>query len=261
MGCALIGLIAALFGFPLAFFGGLFFGSRASVEAPPTPIVETAPVNFDLRLAYRVDLAPDSYTAADVSAAASTIQRRLDLLDVQGEAYAEGDRIVVLLDGVEDAQTLAGELGRVGLLELVDFSGLADQTLDGQSIDTEFGTNEGGIAHPLTGEPFKTVLTGAALQNAMASFDSITGQWMVTVEFTDEGGEAMAQFTRDHIGEPLGIVVDGEVLLAPLIQAEVSSQAVISALEDQAEAERLAALLQSGALNVPLRLDSIEAME
>jgi preprotein translocase subunit SecD len=114
--------------------------------------------------------------------------------------------------------------------------------------------------NPLTGEPFITVLTGAMLEKAEAS-ESQYGGWQLTVTFTDEGSEIIQAYTASHLGEPMAIVLDGVVRSIPIIQAEISDTAVIQGNLEEAEVRHLAAVLDSGALPIPLIAASIEVIQ
>lgn len=62
----------------------------------------------------------------------------------------------------------------------------------------------------------------------------------VAVEFTATGTRKMRQATATHIGRPVAILIDGEVVVAPVLRGRIGSSAVISGGYTQAEAERIA---------------------
>ena len=57
--------------------------------------------------------------------------------------------------------------------------------------------------------------------------------------------EAMAELTAANLGKPLPIRVDGRVVSAPLVNEPITGGQVQIAGVDQAEAERIAAALQT----------------
>jgi len=59
------------------------------------------------------------------------------------------------------------------------------------------------------------------------------------------------QITRRNIGKQLAIVLDGQVVSSPTVQAVISDSGVITGLTLE-EAKTLAIQLNSGALPVPL---------
>lgn len=68
----------------------------------------------------------------------------------------------------------------------------------------------------------------------------------IMVEFSEEGGEKMFDATSNGTGKLLAIVVDGQVIFAPIIRSAVSSSAAISGDFSKPEAERIASLIQGG---------------
>jgi SecD/SecF fusion protein len=62
----------------------------------------------------------------------------------------------------------------------------------------------------------------------------------VDVELTKEGRQKLARLTKAHQGKPLAILVDGEVVAAPVVRDEVTGNARISGNFSKDEAERIA---------------------
>ena len=63
----------------------------------------------------------------------------------------------------------------------------------------------------------------------------------VTVTFKPAGAEKMRSATQGHIGKPLAILVDGQIVIAPTVRSAITTSAVISGDFSQAEADRIAA--------------------
>jgi hypothetical protein len=61
----------------------------------------------------------------------------------------------------------------------------------------------------------------------------------VGVEFTAAGAQKMRQATAGHVGRPVAIIIDGEVVTAPVLRGPISTSAVIGGSYTQAEAERI----------------------
>ena len=121
-------------------------------------------------------------------------------------------------------------------------------------------SSEAPILNPATGQPFATVITGAGLQAAAAELDPNSQQWVIRFELTTEGGSVFGPFTGSRIGQPLAIVLDGQVLSAPTVQARLDTGGVISGSFTEEEAKQLALQLRSGALPIPLRVESSETV-
>ena len=237
-----------------------------------------------LRVLLRADLPPGQYTAEDLGQTANNVARRIDALGLS-EATVQvlqgSGRILVELPGVSDPEQAVATIQQTALLEFVDFNGLGAQARDfeGQRILTtvqleiqqrralaQAGSETGedvapttpeALVNPLTRQPFQTVITGAGLQAAVAGFDQMSaGSWLIQFELTEEGGAVFGPFTANSIGQPMAIVLDGVVLSAPVIQAELPSGGVITGDFTEEEARTLALQLRSGALPIPLSVES-----
>jgi hypothetical protein len=65
-------------------------------------------------------------------------------------------------------------------------------------------------------------------------------QFGVSVQFLPSGAERMKQATATHVGRPVAILIDGSVVMAPVVRSPISDSAVITGHFTQAEAERIA---------------------
>ena len=108
------------------------------------------------------------------------------------------------------------------------------------------------------GQPFRTVLEGGLLDAAVAEFQQV--DWIIRFALNEEGAAIFGPFTAERIGQPLAIVLDGMVLSAPTIQAQLTDGGVISGGFTEDEAKQLAVQLRSGALQIPLRVESAETV-
>ena len=237
-----------------------------------------------LRVLLKADLPPGQYTAEDLGQTANNVSRRIDALGVSEatiQVLPGSGRILVELPGVSDPEQAVATIQQTALLEFVDFNGLGAQAqdFDGQRIlttaqleiqqrralsQTEIEENSDGAqaesinhVNPLTRQPFITVMTGAGLQAAVAGFDQMSaGSWLIQFELNEDGGAVFGPFTANSIGQPMAIVLDGVVLSAPVIQAELSTGGVITGDFTEEEARTLALQLRSGALPIPLSVES-----
>ena len=236
-----------------------------------------------LRVLLRADLPPEQFSAEDLGQTANNVARRIDALGVSEatiQVLPASGRILVELPGVSDPEQAVRTIQQTALLEFVDFNGLGAQTqdFDGRRIlttaqleiqeqrrqslaDPAEGESEppaqDALVNPLTRQPFETVMTGAGLQAAVAGFDQMSaGNWLIQFELNEEGGAVFGPFTANSIGQPMAIVLDGVVLSAPIIQAELPSGGVITGDFSEEEARTLALQLRSGALPIPLSVES-----
>lgn len=237
-----------------------------------------------LRVLLKADLPAEQYTTEDLGQAANNVARRIDALGVSEatiQVLPGSGRILVELPGVSDPEQAVATIQQTALLEFVDFNGLGAQAqdFDGQRIlttaqleiqerraqpqpDAEEEADSSpaeapALVNPLTRQPFITVMTGAGLQAAVAGFDQMSaGSWLIQFELNEEGGAVFGPFTANSIGQPMAIVLDGVVLSAPVIQAELSTGGVITGDFTEDEARSLALQLRSGALPIPLSVES-----
>jgi hypothetical protein len=61
----------------------------------------------------------------------------------------------------------------------------------------------------------------------------------VGVEFNAAGARKMREATANHVGRPLAILIDGDVVMAPVLRSPITTSALISGDYTQAEAERI----------------------
>ena len=240
-----------------------------------------------LRVLLQAELPPGSYTVEDLRQTANNVARRVNALGVtEPTVQVQGSsRILVELPGETDPESAINAFQQTALLEFVNFSGLGGQVAqyEGQRIltteqvliqqqreaaaaasseagDTTVQPPDAvtGSVNPATGQPFETVMTGAGLQAAAAQFD--TGRWMINFELNAGGGEVFGPYTAANIGQPMAIVLDGVVLSAPTIQDALPTGGVISGDFTEEEAKTLALQLRSGALPIPLRVETAETV-
>jgi protein-export membrane protein SecD len=122
------------------------------------------------------------------------------------------------------------------------------------------GSKEHPFLNPCTGQPFSTIMTGAGLQNAEARIGGqANNQYVVSFTLTgNDESQRFATYTGTHIGQPLAIVLDGQLLSAPVVQAALTTGGEITGNFTRERATELALQLRYGALPVPLHVDSFE---
>ncbi len=207
---------------------------------------------------------------------ANNINRRVNGLGLtEATVQLQGvDRVLVELPGVTDREQAVQTIQQTALLEFVDFAGLLNnaQSYEGQQILTTeqiaLRSNRGegenaadifaGARNPNTNEPFQTILTGNALDRASAEYGASSASgipsWYIVFSIKPEFVETFANFTASRVGQPMAIVLDGEVLSAPVINSALSDGGIITGNFDQDSSRQLALQLQSGALPIPLKV-------
>jgi SecD/SecF fusion protein len=189
--------------------------------------------------------------SAAVDQSLEIVRRRVDEVGVAEptvQSLGPG-RIMVQLPGVQDPSEIRKILKSTAKLTFhrVPTTGSADALPPGYEM---LPGDKGGASYPVERQP---MLQGDRLTDAAASFDHRTGQPVVTFRFDTVGAKRFGDITRQHVGEPFAIVLDGKVLSAPVIQEPIiGGSGQISGNFTVAETTSLAALLRAGALPAPL---------
>jgi len=203
------------------------------VAAAAVAVLYTTPIRWGLDLQGGVQVVLEAQDVQGVQVTESLIDRAQAVIErrVNGLGVAEpviqrqGDRrIIVELPGVHDHEQAIQVIGKTALLEFKDPAG-------------------------------NTVFTGSELRSATLTTDEY-GRPAVSIELSREGAARFAELTARYLHtSPLPIVLDGEVLVAPVPQSVINDgRAVITGNFTLEEARNLAILLQSGALPVPLEV-------
>ncbi|MBI1404339.1 MAG: protein translocase subunit SecD [Porphyrobacter sp.] len=197
-----------------------------------------------------------------MESATEVVRRRIDELGTREPTIIrQGDtRIVVQVPGLEDPAALKSLLGKTAQLEfkLVDLNALPSDVQAGiappgsEIVPYAPGTPGAGTAiavRRLGG------IRGDNLTDAQAGKDPKTNESVVNIAFDSQGGAKFAKLTRENVGKPFAIILDGQVLSAPNINEPIlGGRAQISGSFNAQSANELAIALNSGALPVPLQV-------
>jgi SecD/SecF fusion protein len=209
-----------------------------------------------------VALTPDGVTArmsALVAQSMEVIRNRVDevgttepLIQRQGE-----DRVLVQVPGFEDSTRLKDLISRTARLtfHLVNPTITAAQA-EAQGVPVGYmllPSADGG--NELISENVE--LGGESLTNAQPAFDQNTGQSVVSFQFDTRGAITFGEITSRNVGQRFAIVLDDQVITAPVIQQPITGgSGQISGSFNAQSANDLAVLLRAGAL--PATLDVVE---
>ncbi len=98
-------------------------------------------------------------------------------------------------------------------------------------------------------------MTGEQLEAAVAQRDPQFNQAQVSFQLNRAGGRRFSQFTTQHVGDNIAIVLDNEIVSAPVVRDRIGATGVIEmGNADIAEAADLALVLRAGALPAKLRI-------
>mgnify|MGYP000465952855 CR=1 FL=1 len=235
--------------FFLLLAGGIYM-AIAGVGQNESGKTANVPLGLDLQggLSVTYEIQDEKPTSDEIKATVDKLQRRVDAYSSEGEVYQEGnDRITVeipLNTEKVDAHDVLDELGQPGQLLFLDSE---NYTIWQKNQNN--GTNDA----------YEAVLTGSDIKNAQAGVDDsgTVKDYVVQLQFTDEGAQKFATATAANIGKPIYIIYDGAVASAPTVQSAITDgNAVINKISSYDEAESLASTIKIGAL--PLELKQIQ---
>jgi len=220
-------------------------------------------------LTYKADLSqikPSDYSAA-MNGLRDVIERRVNLFGakeprVAVEKVGDNWQLVVELAGITDIKEAIRQIGQTPYLEFREMRS-QEETNQILKLQEEERKKEKPDPLILNEDPYfkPTILTGRYLQRADVNFTANTNQPVVDLVFNDEGAKIFQELTKNNIGKPLAIYLDGALISAPVVQEEISGgRAQISGKFDLAEAKQLAQRLNQGALPVPITLISQESI-
>ncbi|WP_163849603.1 protein translocase subunit SecD [Pseudooceanicola aestuarii] len=207
-----------------------------------------------------IGLSEAEMTATDdrtVRQSLEIIRRRIDEVGTREPTIQRqgADRILIQVPGIGSAAELKELIGTTAQLT---FQPVTSRTADG---DTRAGVgeevlpslDETGTFYVLDESP---VVTGEELVDAQPAFDQ-NGRPAVNFRFNPSGARKFGDYTAQNIGNPFAIVLDEEVISAPVIQAHIAGgSGIITGNFTVEESTNLAVLLRAGAL--PAGLDFLE---
>ncbi|WP_439259636.1 protein translocase subunit SecD [Lonepinella sp. BR2930] len=205
----------------------------------------------------------------------SILRKRVEELGV-AEAVIQrqgAERIVVELPGIQDTARAKELLGATATLEFR----MVNTNVSPEALARGIVPSDTEIQLDRTGRPValyrKAVLGGEHITNATSGLDHNTSTPQVSVSLDSEGGEIMANTTRQNLKKPMATLYveykdngkkdengkailekNAEVINVATIQGRFGSQFQITGIDSPAEAQNLSVLLRSGALIAPIQI-------
>lgn len=189
------------------------------------------------------------------------VRRRVDQLGTTEPIIQQqgSNRILVQVPGLSDPTRLKGLLGQTAKLtfRMVDSTNSVEQALAGRApADSEILYSTDPQPVPTLVEK-RVLVSGEDLTDAQASFDSRSGEPVVSFRFSGSGAQRFGRATQENVGRPFAIILDGKVISAPVIREPIlGGSGQISGRFTVQQANDLALLLRAGAL--PAKLTVIE---
>jgi protein-export membrane protein SecD len=185
------------------------------------------------------------------------IRRRIDEVGTREPTIQRqgADRILIQVPGVGSAAELKEIIGTTAQLT---FQPVVTRTTNpdmppGAGNELLPSVDESGTFYVLEQAP---VVTGEELVDAQPAFDQ-NGRPAVNFRFNPSGARKFGDYTAANIGNPFAIVLDSEVISAPVIQSHIpGGSGIITGRFTVEESTQLAILLRAGAL--PAGLNFLE---
>jgi preprotein translocase subunit SecD len=206
-----------------------------------------------LRIEYRVLPAEGKTpTRDDLGIMRQIVINRIDKSGVaEPQVVVQGtDRIVVEMPGVTNVDQIRNLVGTTGRLDFMPLG--STPAASGQQLDPAW------MATKCTDTVVVNCVLFSGDQVSAASIGADqTGQRTVDFTLQSEGRDLFAAYTASHIGDYFAIVLDGEVISAPVIQSSIPngqvqiSQGGIGGYPLQ-DAQNLVTILQFGQLPFPI---------
>lgn len=187
--------------------------------------IENIKLGLDLQGGVNIiyEAAIENPTEDDMRAAQAMIQNRLDKENyTEAEVAIEGsNRIRVDIPGVDDPQKAINEIAATAML--VFYDGEGNEVLTGKNISKatpQMYQNSIGVSEPC-----------------------------VSIEMDKEGAELFSEFTKNNVGKPIIITLDGVVISQANIQSHISDgKGMISGNFTPESAQQLAERIEAGSL-------------
>lgn len=179
------------------------------------------------------------------------VRRRLDETGLvePGITRQGKNHILVQMPGVADPAEIRELLGTNALMT---FHWVAKPDSDNRSATITLADADGTGDYILEKQ---VAMAGEHIRDAQLAFNPDTSEPVVTFKLDTEGARLFGDMTRKNIGRQLAIVLDNEVLTAPVIRGIIAGgSGEISGAFTTKDASNLALMLRAGALPAPLHV-------
>ncbi len=181
------------------------------------------------------------------------IRRRVDEVGTREPTIQRQgtDRILIQVPGIGSAAELKALIGTTARLTFNPVRGrTSDENADPGARNVLLpSADEPGMFYIIEQTP---VVSGEDLVDAQPAFDQ-NGRPAVNFRFNPSGARKFGDYTAQNIGQPFAIVLDDEVISAPVIQSAIpGGSGIITGNFSVEESTDLAVLLRAGALPAEL---------
>ena len=189
------------------------------------------------------DAGVNERTRRAVSQGIEVIRRRLDSTGTTEPSIQQqgAERILIQVPGEQNPERLEKLLGSTAKLE---FRMLSDSPSG--DVDMLPSKDEKGAKVPVER---RIMADGGDLTDAQPAFDQQSHEPMVSFKFNLKGAQRFGQATSENVGRRMAIVLDNEVVSAPVIRSAITGgSGQITGNFTVQQANDLSVLLRAGAL-------------
>ena len=213
----------------------------------------------DLILIQPTEVGINARVGQAIGAAVEIVRTRLDPGGVKEVSVQRqgNDRILVQVPGVEDTKDIIEAFNVAKLTFHLLHPSISPETMGARpppGYEVVPDRDKSGVSYLINSSP---LVTGEDLVDSQPGFDNRNGEPMVTFRFNQRGALLFGRVTKENVGRPFAMIIDGKVLSAPRINEPIlGGSGQITGSFTLEEANRLATNLRSGAL--PAKLTVVE---
>ncbi len=203
----------------------------------------------------------------------NTIDKKINALGlseatVQQRREDADSQLLIQLPGVDDPGRVKQILQTAAKLELYDVRGGPYASRE-EALAQNGGVFPSGtrlIGNPQTDPSSKAggvylvsrnpVVRGPDIRDSKPMQGDLPGTWDTTFVLSQDAARHFSTYTGSHVGSRLAIVLDNQVLEAPVIKSQISDQGRIEGQADQQAASDLSLNLRAGSL--PARVSYLQ---
>ncbi len=230
-----------------------FFSRETLAHLPGFVPKRQVSLGLDLSGGSRLIMQVQNPGKGGLAQSAGIMRKRLEELGYANPAVSTGGngQITVEVPGLYDAQLLKDILSVRGQLSFqpVDDSMSVNDAIRGApptGSEVVYSYDDPPVGYLVKKQP---ILTGADIIDAKATLASDNSQPVITLTLDEEGRRELAEATAKAVGKRFAIVVDHQVVSAPVISQPLDTPELeISGAFDLQAANNMAVVLRSGAL-------------
>ncbi len=156
------------------------------------------------------------------------------------------NRLLLQVPGEKNPDSIIEIIGETAMLEFVNTA--TESFEEGLDFNDELGNRLEAYAM------YETILTGADLAKAFPTFDQ-GNQPVIGFDFKSAAADTFGEFTNNHVGQYLTVLLDGKVLTSPRIDDAIwGGSGIIRGAFTMDEVDKVVRQLNAGALPVPLSI-------